>query len=46
MQVKREFPSEECCRWWLKNHVCMPYDWKRIQELYDKEKEKENDKHE
>lgn len=35
-----EAPSVELCRWWMRNHVCMPRDWKSIKELYDKEESK------
>ena len=28
-------PSLEVCAWWLKNHVCMPMDWKTIERLYE-----------
>lgn len=44
-ETERDAPSGEVCRWWLKNHVCMPFDWRRIVELYEKEKAKnEKDK--
>ena len=30
-------PSVEVCRWWMRNHTCMPMNWRPIKELYDKE---------
>lgn len=38
---KREFPSVEVCRWWLRNHTNMPRDWEMVQKLYDKAMAKE-----
>ena len=37
-------PSTEACAWWLRNHVCMPFDWERVMELYEQSKQKGTDK--
>ena len=39
--MNADCPSVEVCRWWLRNHSCMPFDWKPIAELYEAEKAKE-----
>lgn len=38
--MSADTPTPEVCRWWLKNHVCMPRDWKPIAELYEQAKAK------
>ena len=36
-RVSDDAPSVEVCRWWMRNHTCMPRNWRPIKELYDKE---------
>ena len=33
-------PTPEVCAWWLRNHVCMPFDWRHVAELYEQSKQK------
>lgn len=33
--MESDAPRPEVCAWWLKNHVCMPSDWKTIERLYE-----------